>query len=131
MQARLKLLAHCLDGLVMAYHETTEVEAQETYQDTPPHDHAAIYKRMGKTFPTLGYYADVEPICDLKQDATVADAVDDLADIYKDMADVVWYAENVGLNEATWHYRFGYQFHWGTHLHSIRRYLASSDIAAW
>lgn len=131
MAARLRALAIHLDQLVVAYYNTADVEADDESIDTPPHDYSVAYKRMGALFPTLGYYADVEPIEDFDQEPTVADAIDDLADIYTDLADVVWYAENASLDEAIWHFRFGYQVHWGTHLHNVRRYLAASNVAAW
>lgn len=131
MQMRLSSLAQHLDQLVLAYYSTTDVEGDHENLDTPPHDYSAVYGRMGALFPSLGYYADVEPTEDFDQKPSIGDAIDDLADIYSDMVDVVWYAENASLNEATWHFRFGYQVHWGAHLHNVRRYLATSDVAAW
>ena len=59
------------------------------------------------------------------------DAIDDLADIAKDLIQFMWFLDNVSLSDAIWDFRFGYQSHWGPHLHGLRAYLNSSRIAAW
>ena len=71
----------------------------------------------------LPFFAKIQPC--------IVGAVDDLTDIYSDMVDVVRYAENASSNEDTLHFRFGYQVHRGSELHNVRRYLATSNVAAW
>lgn len=131
MQDRLKGLACALDDLVLAYNKTHDIQVDNHDQNSSKQDYKAVYATIAAAFPTLGYYADIEPTEDFDQTPVVGDAIDDLADIYCDLANVVWYADNVSLNTAIWHFRFLYQNHWGQHLHSVRRYLATSDLAAW
>ena len=91
----------------------------------------AVYARMDALVSALGSYADVGHTEDLDQKPSIVGAVDDLTDIYSDMVDVVRYAENASSNEDTLHFRFGYQVHRGSELHNVRRYLATSNVAAW
>jgi hypothetical protein len=56
-------------------------------------------------------------------------AASDLAEIASDLSEVLWLFENASHNDAVWDFRFGYQSHWGRHLHEVRTYL--HDLAAW
>lgn len=131
MQDRLKTLACALDDLMLAYNKTHAVQPDDHDQNPPKQDFKAVYTTIAAVFPTLGYYADIEPTENFDQIPCIGDAIDDLADIYCDLADIIWYADNVSLNEAIWHFRFLCQTHWGPHMHSVRRYMATSKIAAW
>ncbi|HET6941361.1 MAG TPA: hypothetical protein VFH89_04275 [Sphingomicrobium sp.] len=52
----------------------------------------------------------------------VGDAVDDLTDITQDMRAVVWFADNVGRDDAHWAFRLFF-FHWGRHARELSLYL--------
>ncbi len=129
--ARLRKLAEALDSLVSAYHGTADVDVDDDQTDAPKIDYQSLYQRLGAAFPELGYYAQVDPIEGLDQRIGLADAIDDLADIAKDLTEVLWHIENNTASNAVWEFRFGYQTHWGTHLHRLRGYLHTSTIAAW
>lgn len=42
--------------------------------------------------------------------------------------EVLWLFENADENDAIWDFRFGYQTHWGRHLHEMRVYLHSGRL---
>jgi hypothetical protein len=103
-----------------------------TLERDPADGAGGLYQRASKAFPELGYYPCVYPGDDPSGDkASLADAADDLADIAGDLVEVLWHFDNSTPEEAVWEYRFGYQHHWGDHLHGLRNYLHSSRIAAW
>jgi len=130
-QTRLRKLAEALDTLVWTYNGTSDVDADDNGLDAPKVDYRSIYESVGAAFPELGYYAQVDPIEGLEQSIGLADAIDDLADIAKDLKEVLWHVEHNTASNAIWEFRFGYQTHWGTHLHRLRGYLHTSTIAAW
>lgn len=120
---RLDRLAQALDRLVIEYHRAPDVEPEMVDVESPTVPYEPLAKRAALSFPELGYYADVEPEGGLDQEIGLADAIDDLADIARDLTDVLWHLDNVGVNDAIWVFRFGYQSHWGMHLHRLRLYL--------
>lgn len=128
---RLNRLVRALDALVWEYHKSSDVDPDDNETEAPEIEYRAIYKRAGAAFPELGYYSKVDPIEGLEQCIGLADAIDDLTDIARDLKEVLWHIENTSLSNAVWEFRFGYQTHWGEHLHSLRAYLHTSTIAAW
>ena len=122
---RLRRLAEALDRLVIEYHHAPDVEPDTVDVESPTVPYEPLAKRASASFPELGFYADVEPQGGLEQDVGQGDAIDDLADIARDLTDVLWHLDNLGVNDAVWEFRFGYQSHWGAHLHRLRRYLHS------
>lgn len=130
-RADLKALTVALDRLVAEYQATGDVEVLDEAADAPPVAFQPLYDRAGASYPTLGYYAHVEPDEDVNVRPGLADAIDDLADIARDLTDVLWHIDRGRFTDAVWHFRYDYQIHWGAHLHSLRVYLHSSNIAAW
>ncbi|MBA4747904.1 MAG: DUF5063 domain-containing protein [Sphingopyxis sp.] len=133
-QHDLKTLTITLDGLVAAYHPTTEADTDDVSEeniDAKRESYETLCQRVQASFPTLGYYNDVEPIFEENGEVVLASCIDDLADIAGDLQEVIWHLDQGNIVEALWEYRFGYQIHWGVHLHSLRRHLHSTTIAAW
>jgi hypothetical protein len=122
---RLLALAEVLDRLAMAYHQTPDVEseAQVRVPDGATSSYQELRAEIGPQFPDLGLYATIEPGDPDKLDGMVGDAIDDLADIAGDLQEVIWRAENVGTDDAAWHFRFGYLSHWGQHLMELRGHV--------
>ena len=115
-------LARALDGLVQAYHATTDVEPDTDglaarVEERPLLDQAA------RAFPDLGMYALVEPDGGPDQQCGMSVAVGDLAEIAVDLTEILWLFEHRSYNDAVWQFRWGYQYHWGRHLHEVRIYL--------
>ncbi|MDI6624942.1 MAG: DUF5063 domain-containing protein [Brevundimonas sp.] len=121
-KTRLGDLAVALDSLVATYNTAPLTEPGE--DDLPPEaEFHPSYDRIGAAYPELGYYADVDPIFAERSEPLLADAIDDLMDICRDLAEAKWRAENVSVEDAAWHFRFSYQIHWGKHLHRLRTHL--------
>jgi hypothetical protein len=116
------VLLKALDRLVMAYHETPDVAPSNSDLEAPRECWKDLYEKLGKRFPEMGLYPAVDPTGALGGDAGVGDAIDDLADLTLDMREVVWLAENVGIDDAQWMFRLQY-LHWGTHARELANYL--------
>jgi len=130
-RCELKALTLALDRLVAEYQRSEDVEVVDDEADAASTDYHAIYQRAGASYPTLGYYTHIAPDEDMEARPGLADAIDDLADIARDLSDVLWHLDQDRVTDAIWHFRFTYQNHWGVHLHSLRVYLHSTTIAAW
>lgn len=119
-----KRLALCLDSLVAAFHASSDVQLDlDEGDDAPEIEFELLYEKWGKRFVSFGYYPDVAPDADPLEESSIGDAIDDLADISRDLLEAKWYADRGRLDNAIWTFRFGYQSHWGRHLHDLRRYV--------
>ena len=127
----LRNLARAMDKLVAAYNDSQEVEPNDCQIDCPVNDYAVFADAAAVAFPQLGMYASVAPDDNIDQEIGLACAIDDLADIANDLSCVLWYFKQDRIADGVWDYRFGYQVHWGKHLHSLRNYLHCSTLAAW
>lgn len=127
----LRRLATTLDHLVTIYFGTCDVDPVEK-AEAPSKRYSEYYQRAAKAFPELGLYPYADPGGEPGEEGpAVSDAIDDIADIAGDLDEVLWYFDHASDAEAIWHFRFGYQHHWGDHLHSLRNYLHSTRVAAW
>jgi Domain of unknown function (DUF5063) len=127
----LKRLAVALDRLVLEYNISEGLEPSDSEADPPADLSNDLYKRAGASFPELGPYPYADPTDDPGAESYVADAIDDLADIARDLLDVLWYFDQGRFEDGIWQFRFGYQYHWGMHLHRLRVLLHSTKICAW
>lgn len=126
----LSRLAGMLDALVATYHQTSAVDpAGEA--DAPTQDYHDLLAKAETAFPELGFCAHVHPDEKIGAESDQGWALDHITDIARDFLEVRWHLENSTPEEAIWHFRFGFQHHWGEHLFSLRRYLHSTTIAAW
>ncbi|WP_160174179.1 DUF5063 domain-containing protein [Sphingopyxis sp. MWB1] len=121
---RLARLCEALDRLVIEYHRSPDVDP-DTEDEIPSVPYEPWAARAAASFPELGLYAHAEPMEGLDQQLTLGDAIDDLADIASDLSDVLCLIRRGAINDAIWEFRFGYQSHWGMHLHRLRYYLYS------
>ena len=122
-------LAKTLDRLVDVYHQTADVEPDTVDSEAPRVEERPISDAASAAHPELGLYAVVAPEDRPDQKVGLGDSVSDLAEIAVDLTEVLWLFENAGHNDAVWQFRFGYQSHWGRHLHEVRTYLHA--LAAW
>lgn len=123
-------LAKALDALVATYHRVPDVEPDTTEPLAAPRvDEKRIIDAATAAFPSIGWYALVDPQDGQEQQIGTSIAVGDLAEIASDLLEVLWLFENASHNDAVWEFRFGYRSHWGRHLHEIRTYL--HGLAAW
>jgi hypothetical protein len=127
---KLSELAKALDRLVTTYHQTPAVGPDTAEGSAAPRiDERPIIDAATAAFPDLGWYALVDPEDGQDQRIGMSIAVGDLTEIASDLHEVLWLFENASHNDAVWQFRWGYQSHWGRHLHEIRPYL--HGLAAW
>ena len=83
-----------------------------------------LIKTLQLRFPNFGFYNSCRPIDEPigEISVTVGDAIDDLLDIYQDLAETLWHIENdapdLGLFQAKTLF-----FHWGRHALDLKSYL--------
>lgn len=120
-----------LDELAMAYHRAPLGSPADSGV-TPPRndDYQERYARLGTRFPDYGYYAVSDPTEPTNEEPMVGDAIDDLADISADLEEVIWRFENLGPDDAHWHFRFLFEIHWGEHLRELSCYLHANTFRA-
>lgn len=121
-EARLRWL---LDRLALAYHHADAAFDGRDFPELPRADDSALRVRIGQLFPGFGFYNEALDVTDKVGESTlgIGDAVDDLADIARDLRDVVTCWETTSEEDALWHFRFGFESHWGRHLRSLQLYL--------
>ena len=125
LENREATLKGALDRLALAYHFADFTFDESSYPDAPQSDYAALRKRVETRFPNYGYYNTPNEITtNLEQSKMlVGDAIDDIADIARDLREVVWCWDNTSVEDALWHFKFGYESHWGMHLRCLQLYL--------
>lgn len=120
---RLLQLAATLDSLCAAFNETRDVELTEEEADAPRADPKPFGEQAASSFPELGFYPDVDPLKGFDQEIAQGWGLDDLMDIAVDLNEVLWLIDARRVTDAVWQFRWGYENHWGDHLHDLRRYL--------
>ncbi len=121
-------LAYALDALALAYHDTPLGKPSGIKTEPPQGDYKSVRRRVEGLFPDLGLYGIADPMKVPNEEALVGDAMDDISDIALDLTEVLWRWQNLGADDAHWHFRFGYQTHWGRHLHELRFYLHAKQF---
>jgi hypothetical protein len=115
-------LAQALDALLAASHGVAPSAGADADLDPPDIEYQSLYAELGRRFPDLGYYPVADPVGSIDDGPTLADAIDDLADITRDLREVLWRGENAGPDDADWCFRLLY-FHWGGHARALSLYL--------
>lgn len=118
---RLRLV---LDQLALAYDLSKDVFDEQVFPTPVPGDYKALNTRFAAAFPGLGLYsAALDPLTpEAGPEVTMGDALDDLTDIARDMQEVLDRSA-FSVDDAIWHFRFGYTSHWGRHLRWLQLYL--------
>jgi hypothetical protein len=128
--ATLRDIAMALDDLVRVYFETREVEPDTSDgPDAPPIDEEVFGRNAARFFDNDDIIWMIDPEGGPDQEAMCTFATSELAEIAGDLAKVLWAFENGSEADAIWEFRFGYQTHWGYHLHRVRHFLHRQ--AAW
>lgn len=116
-------LAVIFDRLCAAYNQTHQVELGDEVGDAPRADPQQFSEQAASSFPELGFYPEVDPLDGFAQEVGQGWGLDDLSDIALDLTEVIWLIDHRRQADAVWQFRWGYEYHWGHHLHDLRRYL--------
>lgn len=124
-EADVRALTLVLDKLAFAYHFADGVASGTPYPDELRAKTAKWRQLAAHRFPQFGSYNLARPVTEQRAEAevVVGDAIDDLADIAADLYEVAWRWKNSGADDALWHFRHIYDFHWGEHLRALQMYL--------
>ena len=116
-------LASALDLLAVSYYATPPGAPADEKFEPPARDYKTRRKAIEPRFPLLGFHAATDPPNGSGEKAMIGDAVDDIVDIANDLIEIVWRWYNLGPDDAHWHFRSGYERHWGRNLHELRTCL--------
>ena len=128
-EERINRLRCSLDKLAFLQHSVDYTFDQKDYPDAPPQDPQELRRMVEKHFRELGYYnvpnCVTQQIAETKID--VGDAIDDIADIARELYEVRWYWTNTSVDHALWYFRNNYWSHWEEHLRTLQLYLHRLD----
>jgi len=128
-EERLVRLRRSLDQLALLQHSVNYTFDGKDYPDAPGQDFTELRRIIAHRFPALGYYnvpnCVTQQIAETKID--VGDAIDDIADIARELYDVQWYWTNTSVDDALWHFKNNYWSHWEEHLRTLQLYLHRLD----
>lgn len=122
-------LALYLDQLAMSIH-FNKVAHDKLYEADPPRkDYKEDNVLVVKKFPDFGYYNVVLNVIEKvgEPEYATGDAIDDIADIYGDLKEVIWRWENNSPEDALYHHQFLFRIHWGLHLRNLQLYLIERE----
>lgn len=125
-------LARLLDKLASEVHGVEFAFDEQDHPESPDWPYKERRKLAVKRFPGYGFYNVASPISISvgEGEVGVGDAIDDIADIAGDLAQVEWRCENTSPEDALWHFEFLYRAHWGQHLRELQLYL-HADHMGW
>lgn len=123
-------LVGLLDRLALAQSYVSFEFDEEDYPDPPTQSYDELRALVSKRFPNYGYYNVADPITSDIGDGgcLVGDAIDDLADIARDLYDVEWCWSNTSEADALFHLENDYRHHWRRHLRSLQLYLDALEL---
>lgn len=125
---RIRKLAETLDKLACAYHQLPDEETAYSAEAPELTSYNDMREIASRVFQDFWFYAVVPPEPNPNVPIGMGDAIDDLADIARELKQVEWLWENSDRQEAERHFRLGYQIHWGRHLHDLRSYVHAQQF---
>src|SRR5205085_3665639 len=98
------------------------------YPEAPGEDYNRLRQLAERRFPRFGHYNLPDRITDeiAESGIVVGDAIDDVADIARDMHEIAWCWEHTSPEDTLWHFQFGYESHWGEHLRCLQHYILAA-----
>lgn len=122
-------LLKLLDALASDYHATPTGDPSD--EDAPKGiEYQQRCAHLRTRFPQYGYYDAGDPTDAGSGASFVGDAIDDLADIWSDLEQVLWRFDNASPDDGHWHFRFLFEIHWGMHLRQLAVYLHANELRA-
>ena len=127
-QSREQELRKALDRLALAYH-FSEAPADERHyprvREPGIERWKALCQRYSALFPDFGSYNTTMDVIEKvgSGEVIIGDPIDDLADITQDVQEFLDRWDRTSPEDALWHFRSSFEFHWGRHLRSLQVYL--------
>ena len=115
-------LLRALDRLLSRSHEVPFAHFADADDEPPAVDGRALYQEAASRFPNFGMYLVADPLAPIEDYTMLTGAVDDIADITKDLREVIWRERTFGPDDAAWYFRLMY-FHWAWHARELSLYL--------
>lgn len=116
-----------LDRLALAVHlaDYTSDEGE-----APTKKYEEVREMVSPRFPDCGFYNVALDISTNigEGELAVGDAIDDICDIAGDLEEVLWCWENTSIDDALWHFKESYGYHWGKHLRDLQLYLYAKEL---
>lgn len=124
-ESNLQVLEVALDSLALSYRFATLEINKDDFSEAPSADYQYLRRLAAERFPQLGFYNMPNLITSsiAEAEVLVCDALDDVADIAVELYEVAWRWDNTSSSDALWHFRFGYESHWGDHLRYLQLYI--------
>ena len=89
-------IAAALDQLMAAYRQMPSDAASDSDVEPPVRGGDELYQQVAERFPDYGLCPTVDPLAEVDQPVMMGDAIDDIADITKDMREALWCFETLG-----------------------------------
>ncbi len=124
-QKNIHALELALDRLALAYHFSEDEFDETDYPGPPKQDYVQLRDLVTAHFSTFGFYNVPSKVIKqiMQAELLMGDALDDVVDIGRDLLEVAWRWKQTSQKDALWHFRFGYENHWGNHLRNLSLYL--------
>jgi len=122
-----RILERLLDAIAAARHAVAYTFDAGEHPEPPEWPYEERRALVAQRFPRYGHYNVASPVSERVGDGNcnVGDALDDIADIAGELADVEWCWEHTSEADALWRFENGFQFHWGQHLRELQSYLCA------
>lgn len=119
-----------LDRLALASNYIEYTFDETEYPDCPRADYDVLRSTISPKFPECGYYNVAHHVTtDIGVNSvSVGDAIDDICDIAIDLRQVLWFWHNTSVDNALWHFKENYLYHWGHHLRDLQLYLLKKKL---
>jgi len=97
----------------------------------PPSDSGRVVATRASELPLQVYWEVFDPVANPCEEPVAGSIVDDLGDIYQDVARGLILFESGDRDEALWEWAFNFRIHWGAHatgaLRALHAYLAQEN----
>jgi hypothetical protein len=125
-EANLKLL---LDKLAIAQHSASYKFDDKEYAEAPQKASEEMRKLVAAQFPKYGYYNTAEDVSQNlgRSSVITGDAIDDIADIARDLFETKWRWEKNSIDDALWYFTTMFETHWSLHLRELQLYLLNLE----
>jgi hypothetical protein len=109
----------------------TQGMSEDIAEVEPPPGSIRVVAARASELPLQTYWEVFDPIATLREELVAGSIVDDLGDIYRDVARGLVLFESGDRDEALWEWAFNFRVHWGEHaagaLRALHCYLAQEN----